>query len=143
MIGCCPLLGGGVVCYGLASGSPRALLVGTALFVLISSLLLTRARLERHRNQPELLRQNLAKLEHERDALLAANERYRNDNIVLRAMDVAFRDILNLADERSHGQMRILCEQIGDQLAEWLTEQMDSGCRYESETGLRDSNGTR
>ena len=96
-----------MACYGFASGSPGALLVGAALFVFASSLLLT---LERQRNQPEMLRQNLAKLEHERDQLLAANERYRNDNIVLRTMDVAFRDILNLADERTHGQMRILFE---------------------------------
>ena len=129
-----------MACYGFASGSPGALLVGAALFVFASSLLLT---LERQRNQPEMLRQNLAKLEHERDQLLAANERYRNDNIVLRTMDVAFRDILNLADERTHGQMRILFEQIGEQLAEWLTEQMDSGSTRESEPGLRDSNGAR
>jgi hypothetical protein len=118
-------------------------LLGAALFVFASSLLLTRGRLEQQGNQPEMLRQKLAKLEHERDQLLAANERYRNDNIVLRTMDVAFRDILNLADERSHGQMRILVEQIAGQLAEWLTEQMDWGCKREPETGSRDSNGMR
>jgi hypothetical protein len=118
-------------------------LLGAALFVFASSLLLTRGRLEQQGNQPEMLRQNLAELEHERDQLLEANERYRNDNIVLRTMDVALRDILNLSDERSQGQLRILVEQIGDQLAEWLTEQMDWGSKHESETGSRDSNETR
>ena len=62
----------------------------------------------------------LAQVESERDVLAAANERLRDENIQLRAMDVAFRDLLNFADERSQGQLRILVEQAGEQLADWL-----------------------
>jgi hypothetical protein len=56
---------------------------------------------------------------------MAANMELRNDNVALRSMDVAFRDVLNLADERSYGQLHDLVGQIGDTLAEWLEEQMN------------------
>lgn len=35
-------------------------------------------------------------------------------------MDIAFRDLLNFVDERSQGQLRVLVEQAGEQLADWL-----------------------
>jgi NADP-dependent 3-hydroxy acid dehydrogenase YdfG len=67
----------------------------------------------------------LARVERERDALAAANERLRDENVRLRAMDVAFRELLNFADERSHGQLRILVEQAGEQLADWLSAALE------------------
>lgn len=82
-----------------------------------------RRRLSDHRFPPPtvqaVLRQ-VAQVERERDLLAAANERLRNENIQLRAMDIAFRDLLNFADERAHGQLRVLVEQAGEQLADWL-----------------------
>jgi hypothetical protein len=75
--------------------------------------------------QLAMLRQLLDSVECERDALVAANVDLRNDNVALRSMDVAFRDVLNLADERSHGQLRNLVGQVGDSLAEWVEEQMN------------------
>jgi hypothetical protein len=68
----------------------------------------------------QALQGRLARVERERDALAAANDRLRSGNIQFRAMDVAFRDLLSFADERSHGQLRLLIEETGEQLADWL-----------------------
>jgi hypothetical protein len=46
------------------------------------------------------LRQLLACIESDRDELSAVNMELRDDNVALRSMDVAFREVLNLADER-------------------------------------------
>lgn len=47
-------------------------------------------------------------------------------NVTLRAMDIAFRDLLNFTDQQSHGQLRVLVERAGDQFAEWITEERGS-----------------
>ncbi len=101
-----PLFGGGLGVFAVGSGLLCSALRGSG-------------------RELAALRQLLVGVECERDALLAANVELRNDNVALRSMDVAFRDVLNLADERSHGQLRNLVGQIGETLAEWLEEQMN------------------
>jgi hypothetical protein len=115
----------GTASFGLASMPVEAPLFGAGLGVLSVGSGLLCIALRGSGRELATLRQLLVGVECERDALLVANVELRNDNVALRSMDVAFRDVLNLADERSHGQLRNLVGQIGDTLAEWLEEQMN------------------
>jgi hypothetical protein len=54
------------------------------------------------------------------DELAAANEELARTNLELRTTQLAMADVLNLADERTHGRMRELIEKTGGQLAELL-----------------------
>lgn len=115
----------GAASFGLASMRLEAPLFGVGLSVFAVGSGLLCGALRGSGREPAALRQLLVGVECERDALLAANAELRNDNVALRSMDIAFRDVLNLADERSHGQLRNLVGQIGETLAEWLEEQMN------------------
>lgn len=66
----------------------------------------------------------LREVERERDDLAAANAELQRANVAIRAMHLAFAELLNLADERSHGQMRELIEDTGTELAQLLEEQL-------------------
>ena len=115
----------GTASFGLASMRLEAPLFGVGLGVFAVGSGLLCSALRGSGRELAALRQLLVGVECERDTLLAANVELRNDNVALRSMDVAFRDVLNLADERSHGQLRNLVGQIGETLAEWLEEQMN------------------
>ncbi len=66
----------------------------------------------------------LADAEHSRDELILANEELRRANVQLQAMQIALADPLNFADERTHGRMRELIEDVGGELADLLEEQL-------------------
>jgi uncharacterized protein YhaN len=67
----------------------------------------------------------LADSERVRDQLTAANEELARTNLELRTIQVAMADVLNLADERTHGRMRELIEATGGKLAELLEEELE------------------
>jgi len=71
----------------------------------------------------------LFECERARDALLLENEALARADVELRASQIAFREVLNLADERSNGQMRALIEETGAELAQILAEQIGSAQR--------------
>ena len=64
----------------------------------------------------------LFKSERTCDRLSFENEELAGANVGLRAAQIAFAEVLNLANERSKGQMRALVEEIGEGLAEILAE---------------------
>jgi low affinity Fe/Cu permease len=70
------------------------------------------------------LRQTLLRTRRELDQLRDANTELQRSNAEIRAMDIAFRDLLNLADERSHGQMRALIATTGAALTQLLEEEL-------------------
>ena len=71
----------------------------------------------------------LFKSEQACDRLSVENEELAGANVGLRAAQIAFAEVLNLANERSKGQMRTLVEETGEGLAEILAEQLSSAQR--------------
>jgi hypothetical protein len=63
-------------------------------------------------------------VERTQDELVEANEELGRANVQIRAMYIAFADLLNLADERTNGRVRALIEDTGIELAELLAEQI-------------------
>jgi hypothetical protein len=63
------------------------------------------------------------------DRLTIANDQLAAANVELRAAQIAFGELLNLANEWSDGQMRVLVEEAGAGLAEILAEQLRSAQR--------------
>ena len=70
------------------------------------------------------LDQALFRSEQACDRLSVENEELAGANVGLRAAQIAFAELLNLANERSNGQMRTLVEETGEGLAEILAEQL-------------------
>src|SRR5207237_4611178 len=66
----------------------------------------------------------LVETEDARDELARANEELLHANAQIQAMNIAYGDVLNLADERSDGRMRALIEDTAGELVEFLEEQM-------------------
>lgn len=60
-----------------------------------------------------------------------ANAELRARNSELLALHIAFAELLNLADERSGGRMRMLIESTGTELAEWLERQIDGHAKLD------------
>jgi hypothetical protein len=62
------------------------------------------------------------------DRALAETERTRDDlagaNAEIRAIQIAYAELLNLADERTEGRMRELIEDAGSELAAILEEEI-------------------
>ena len=129
-------LGLGIAWYGVLSDSRSLELVGLSGSVAIGVAMAARARAA-IRTAEEAYRQlnrSLADTERARDALALANEdlaRANNDlahaNVQIQAMDIAFVDLLNLADQRTNGRLSELVEQTGQELAELLREQLAQG----------------
>jgi hypothetical protein len=59
-------------------------------------------------------------LERAHDELAEANEELARTNVEIRAVHAAFEDLLVIADERTHGGLRELIEEAGEDLAEFL-----------------------
>ena len=100
------------------AGLSAALAVGSAVALIArgSRRLLEAAYLE--------LDQALFTSERECDRLSRENEELAGANVELRAAQIAFAELLNLANEQSNGQMRVLVEETGAGLAEILSEQL-------------------
>lgn len=119
-------VGLGVACYGLLLDSRGLVLTGLLASVLIGLAMALRAKgsIQSAEEAYRRLDRSLAETERARDALAVANEELGRANVRIRAMHVAFSDLLNLADERANGQMRQLIEETGDDLARLLEDQL-------------------
>jgi hypothetical protein len=60
-------------------------------------------------------------LEHTKDELATANEELARANVELRSVHMAFEDLLVITDERTHGGLRTLVEDAGEDLARLLS----------------------
>jgi hypothetical protein len=59
-------------------------------------------------------------LERAHDELAQANDELARTNVEIRAVHAAFEDLLVIADERTHGGLRELIEEAGEDLAQFL-----------------------
>jgi hypothetical protein len=116
-----------VACYGLLIESHGLALVGVVTSVAIGLSMALRAResIRTAEDAYQRLDRALAETERARDELATANEELGRANAEIRAMQIAFADLLNLADERTHGRMRALIEDTGGELAELLEDQIE------------------
>jgi hypothetical protein len=71
----------------------------------------------------------LVDIERARDEFALANEELGRANARVRAMQIAQAELLNLADERTHGRMRELIEETGSDLADLLQEELERARR--------------
>ena len=107
--------------------------VGVAVAALAAGVLAFRALRLGHnaadteRRLDELIRESAES----RRRLEEANTELRARNSELLALHIAFAELLNLADERSDGRMRMLIESTGTELAELLERQIDGHARLE------------
>jgi hypothetical protein len=111
------LLSCGVAGYGLSVGSRGLVLAGLAACTAIGIAMAVRAT--------ESIR--TAEGAYQRlDCALAESERAKDDltraNAEIRTIQIAFADLLNLADERTEGRVRELIEDAGHDLAQLLEE---------------------
>lgn len=124
---CALALGLGVTLYGYVSETGFVVGVGVVASMTVGLAMVLRARETIKADEAAYARldQALANAERSRDRLAAGNEELRQANVQLRAIHIALSDALNLADERSHGRMRELIEDTGEELAELLEEQLE------------------
>jgi hypothetical protein len=116
----------GTALYGLAADKPAVALVGVAAGAWIGAAMAFRARSSIRTAETAYDRLDEAHRDSERsrDELAAANHELARANVELRTLHVAMADVLNLADERTHGRMRELIEDTGEDLAGLLEEHM-------------------
>jgi len=112
--------------YGLFTGSSLLVIVGLVMGAWIGVAMALRARgsIRTAEEAYGRLDAALADSERARDDLSAANEELARANLELRTMQVAMADLLNFADERTHGRMRELIEDTGSELADLLEEEL-------------------
>jgi len=113
------LLSCGVAGYGVTIGSRGLTIAGVTACVAIGVAMAFRAT-----DSISSAEAAYARL----DRALAEAERTRDDlaraNAEIRAIQVAYAELLNLADERTDGRMRELIEDTGDELAAILEEEI-------------------
>jgi hypothetical protein len=116
----------GVAFYGDISETQPVAAMGVLASVTIGIAMALRARAAIRTAEDAYARLDraLAAAEQSGDQLALANEELQRANVQLNAMQIALADALNLADERSHGRMRELIEDTGEELAELLEEHM-------------------
>ena len=116
----------GTAFYGLLADSSVLVIVGVVMAVWIGVAMALRARdsIRTAEDAYRRLDEALADSERSRDDLATGNEELARANLELRTMHVAIADLLNLADERTHGRMRELIQDTGDELADLLEEEM-------------------
>jgi hypothetical protein len=120
-----------VVVWARPRGWPGA--VGVAIAALAASVLVYRAlRLcvgtaEAERQLAALIRESTES----RRQLEETNAELCARNAELVALHISFAELLNFADERSHGRMRMLIESTGTELAELLERQIDGHAKLD------------
>lgn len=121
----------GVAFYGYASDTRPVAVVGVVTSVLIGVAMALRAREAIRTAEDAYARLDLAlaEAEHSRDELVLANDDLQRANVQLKTLQISLAEALNLADERSHGRMRELIEDTGEELAELLEKHMEQGRR--------------
>jgi hypothetical protein len=121
------LLTVGVACYGLLEQSRALTVIGLFASVAIGMAMAFRARdsIQTAETAYARLDQALVDAERARDELADSNEDLARANAHIQASHIAYADLLNLADERTHGRVRELIEDTGGELAEILEEEME------------------
>lgn len=116
-----------IACYGDLAGRRTLGILGLATSVSIGTGMAMRARdsILIIENAYERLDRSLAEAERANDSLTLSNEELFHANAVIRAMHIAYADLLNLADERTEGRLRALIEATGSDLASLLEEQIE------------------
>jgi hypothetical protein len=112
----------GVAVYGHTTENRAVFAVGLLTSSWVGVAMAFRARnsiREVEQAYVELDRAHLA-LERAHDDLAQANQELARTNVEIRAVHAAFEDLLVIADERTHGGLRELIEQAGEDLAEFL-----------------------
>jgi hypothetical protein len=113
----------GVAFYGQQTGRETVLVVGLAASAWIGGAMALRASgsirdLERAYDR---LDRAHAALERAKDEVGAANDELARKNVELRSVHTAFEHLLVIADERTHGGLRALIEDAGEDLARLLS----------------------
>jgi hypothetical protein len=113
------LLSCGVAGYGLTIGSRGLAVAGLASCLAIGVAMAFRATESIRSAETAYLRLDsaLAETEKARDELARAN-------VEIQAIQIAFADLLNLADERTQGRLRALIEDAGADLADLLEDEI-------------------
>jgi hypothetical protein len=113
------LLSCGVAGYGLSVGSHGLVVAGLAACTAIAAAMAFRATesIRTAENAYQRLDRALGETERAKDDLVRANAE-------IRTIQIAFADLLNLADERTDGRIRELIEDAGDDLAQLLEEEI-------------------
>jgi hypothetical protein len=117
--------------YGLLAHSSVLVIVGLVASVWIGVAMAVRARSSIRTAEEAYGRLDsaLADSERARDQLAAANEELARTNLELRTTQLAMADVLNFADDRTHGRMRELIENTGGELAELLEQELERSRR--------------
>lgn len=117
----------GVTSYGLLEDSRALTVVGLVASVSIGIAMALRARdsIRTAESAYGRLDRELADAERARDQLANANEDLARANVQIQAVHIAYADLLNLTDERTHGRVRELIEDAGGELAEFLEGEME------------------
>jgi hypothetical protein len=113
------LLSCGVSGYGLTIGSRGLAVAGLGSCVAIGVAMAFRATESIRTAETAYLRLDRALADTER-----AKDELARANVGIQAIQIAFADLLNLADERTQGRMRELIEDAGQELAELLEEEL-------------------
>jgi hypothetical protein len=117
--------------YGLLIDARGLAIVGLTASVSIGAAMALRARaaIRSAENAYARLDRSLADVERARDELALTNEELARANARVRAMQITHAELLNLADERTHGRMRELIEETGSDLADLLEEELERARR--------------
>lgn len=113
------LLSCGVAGYGLSVNSRGLVVAGLAACTAIGAAMAFRATESIRTAESAYKRLDGALGETER-----AKDNLAQANAEIRTIQIAFADLLNLADERTHGRIRELIEDAGDDLAQLLEEEI-------------------
>lgn len=117
--------------YGLMIDARGLTTVGLVASVSIGAAMALRARAAIRSAESAYTRldRSLADIERARDDLSLANEELARANVRVQAMQIAHAELLNLADERTHGRMRELIEEAGTELADLLEDELERARR--------------
>jgi hypothetical protein len=121
----------GTMSYGLLAHSSVLVIVGlvSSMWIGVAMAFRARSSIRTAEEAYGRLDNALADSERARDQLAAANEELARTNLELRTTQLAMADVLNLADERTHGRMRELIENTGGELAELLEHELERSRR--------------
>jgi len=116
----------GSALYAFVADKPAVVLVGVVTGAWIGAAMAFRARssIRTAESAYDRLDEAHRDSERSRDELSIANQELARTNVELRTLHVAMADLLNLADERTHGRMRELIEETGGELAEMLEQEL-------------------
>ena len=100
--------------------------LGASLAIAVAMALRARDSIRAVERSSEALDRALAESEHARDELHIANAKLQRTNADLRTLQIAVTQGFNFIDERTHGRLRELVEEAGDELAALVDDTLDT-----------------